>query len=113
MFLGAVTAAAVLAVGEKAEPVVTLSEAVLEVVQKALWWVIRLAPLGTLGLIGKAVATDVGPIMGTQMHSVRANISLRALNMDNGEILATRAAAQKHVSRAKGRFQARFVAVIQ
>ena len=57
VFLGAVTAAAVLAVGAKAEPVVALSEAVLEVVQKALWWVIRLAPIGTLGLIGKAVAS--------------------------------------------------------
>ena len=28
----------------------------LELVQKALWWVIRLAPLGTLGLIGNAVS---------------------------------------------------------
>ena len=56
VFLGIVAGAAVLAVGERMEPVVKASELVLELVQKALWWVIRLAPLGTLGLIGKAVA---------------------------------------------------------
>ena len=56
VFLGIVSGAAVLAVGERMEPVVKASELVLELVQKALWWVIRLAPLGTLGLIGKAVA---------------------------------------------------------
>ena len=32
------------------------AESVLELLQKALWWVIRLAPLGTLGLIGNAIA---------------------------------------------------------
>ncbi|WP_433665340.1 dicarboxylate/amino acid:cation symporter [Nocardia sp. CA-128927] len=35
----------------------TLAESVLELVQKALWWVIRLAPIGTAGLIGKAIAS--------------------------------------------------------
>lgn len=54
--LAMVTGAAVLAVGAKAEPFVELSKSVLEITQKALWWVIRLAPLGTLGLIGHAVA---------------------------------------------------------
>lgn len=38
---------------------------------------------------GKAFANDIGTIMGTQMHSIRANISLRALYLDNGSILAT------------------------
>ncbi|MFJ5885363.1 dicarboxylate/amino acid:cation symporter [Kitasatospora cineracea] len=56
VFLGVVVGAAVLKLGEKAEPVRKISEAVLELVQTALWWVIRLAPLGTLGLIGKSVA---------------------------------------------------------
>ena len=56
VFLAVVAGAAVLSVGERAEPVVTAAELILELVQKALWWVIRLAPLGTLGLIGKAVA---------------------------------------------------------
>jgi Na+/H+-dicarboxylate symporter len=57
VFLGIVVGAAALALGEKAEPFLALSRSTLELVQKALWWVIRLAPLGTLGLIGKAVAT--------------------------------------------------------
>lgn len=55
VFLALVVGVAAVKVGAKAEPVVRLSEAVLEVTQKALWWVIRLAPLGTLGLIGHAV----------------------------------------------------------
>ncbi|SEG19922.1 Na+/H+-dicarboxylate symporter [Nonomuraea solani] len=57
VFLGVVLGAAALAVGEKAEPFLTFSRSVLELVQKALWWVIRLAPIGTAGLIGKAVST--------------------------------------------------------
>ncbi|MER5637528.1 dicarboxylate/amino acid:cation symporter [Kitasatospora sp. NPDC002227] len=56
VFLAIVTGAAVLKLGEKAAPVLKLSESVLELTQIALWWVIRLAPLGTLGLIGKSVA---------------------------------------------------------
>ena len=57
VFMGAVAGAAALSVGEPAERFVELSRSVLAVVQKALWWVIRLAPLGTLGLIGNAVAS--------------------------------------------------------
>ncbi|GAA2252774.1 dicarboxylate/amino acid:cation symporter [Kitasatospora cystarginea] len=56
VFLGVVTGAAILKIGEKAEPVRKLSESVLDLTQTALWWVIRLAPIGTLGLIGKSVA---------------------------------------------------------
>lgn len=44
-------------VGKKAEPIFELSASVLEVIQKVLWWVIRIAPIGTAALIGKAVAT--------------------------------------------------------
>lgn len=40
-------------------------------------------------VIGKAVATDAGTIMGTKMHSIRANISVRALHLDTGRIMAT------------------------
>ncbi|MDK7741313.1 dicarboxylate/amino acid:cation symporter [Helcobacillus massiliensis] len=46
---------ATLSVGEKAEPFLAFVRAALEVVQKVLWWVIRLAPIGTIGLIGYAV----------------------------------------------------------
>lgn len=57
VFLALVIGAAALLVGPPAEPFVELNRALLAIVQKALWWVIRLAPIGTLGLIGKAVAT--------------------------------------------------------
>ncbi|MFD2082517.1 Na+/H+-dicarboxylate symporter [Actinopolymorpha cephalotaxi] len=48
---------AALKVGDKAEPFLAFNRSALEIVQKVLWWIIRLAPLGTLGLIGKAIAT--------------------------------------------------------
>lgn len=57
VFLALVLGAAALLVGSPAEPFVALNRALLAIVQKALWWVIRLAPIGTLGLIGNAVAT--------------------------------------------------------
>ncbi|MFE6738809.1 dicarboxylate/amino acid:cation symporter [Streptomyces tubercidicus] len=57
VFMAAVAGIAALQLGEKAEPVLTISRSVLELLQKALWWVIRLAPLGTVGLIGNAIAT--------------------------------------------------------
>ena len=57
VFLALVVGAAALLVGEAAEPFVALNRSLLEIVQKALWWVIRLAPIGTLGLIGNAVAS--------------------------------------------------------
>ncbi|KOG35901.1 dicarboxylate/amino acid:cation symporter [Streptomyces varsoviensis] len=55
VFMAAVAGIAALKLGEKAEPILTISRSVLELLQKALWWVIRLAPLGTVGLIGKAI----------------------------------------------------------
>ncbi|WP_394827801.1 dicarboxylate/amino acid:cation symporter [Pendulispora albinea] len=57
VFMAAVTGAAALKLGDKAEPVLAVSRSVLQLLQKALWWVIRLAPIGTMGLIGKAIAT--------------------------------------------------------
>ncbi|MFG1868075.1 dicarboxylate/amino acid:cation symporter [Micromonospora arborensis] len=57
VFLALVFGAAAMLVGEAAEPFVALNRALLTIVQKALWWVIRLAPIGTLGLIGNAVAS--------------------------------------------------------
>ncbi|WP_373429298.1 dicarboxylate/amino acid:cation symporter [Streptomyces sp. V4I23] len=56
VFMAAVAGIAALKLGEKAQPILTLSESVLELLQKALWWVIRLAPIGTVGLIGFAIA---------------------------------------------------------
>ncbi|GAA2937571.1 dicarboxylate/amino acid:cation symporter [Streptomyces thioluteus] len=57
VFMAAVAGIAVLQVGEKAQPLLNLSESVLALLQKVLWWVIRLAPLGSLGLVGHAIHT--------------------------------------------------------
>ncbi|MEU0396320.1 dicarboxylate/amino acid:cation symporter [Streptomyces sp. NPDC006208] len=56
VFMAVVAGIAALGLGERAKPILALSESVLELLQKALWWVIRLAPLGTVGLIGFAIA---------------------------------------------------------
>ena len=48
---------AALKLGKRAEPFVAFTESSLKVVQRVQWWIIRIAPLGTLGLIGSAVVT--------------------------------------------------------
>ncbi|TFV66463.1 dicarboxylate/amino acid:cation symporter, partial [Blastococcus sp. CT_GayMR20] len=48
---------AALKVGDAAEPFLGFVRSALAIVQKVLWWVILLAPLGTVGLIGNAVAS--------------------------------------------------------
>lgn len=48
---------AALKVGKVAEPFLTFSASALAIIQKVLWWIIRVAPIGTVGLIGNAVAT--------------------------------------------------------
>ncbi|MCU1531173.1 MAG: dicarboxylate/amino acid:cation symporter, partial [Arthrobacter sp.] len=47
---------AALKVGKAAEPFLALNASALAVIQKVLWWIIRIAPIGTVGLIGNAVA---------------------------------------------------------
>ena len=48
---------AALKVGKAAEPFLDFSASILAIIQKVLWWIIRIAPIGTIGLIGNAVAT--------------------------------------------------------
>ncbi|WP_020576336.1 dicarboxylate/amino acid:cation symporter [Actinopolymorpha alba] len=55
---------AALKAGEKAEPFLAFNRSALEIVQQVLWWIIRIAPIGTLGLIGKAVATYGWDLLG-------------------------------------------------
>jgi Na+/H+-dicarboxylate symporter len=64
VFLAAVTGGAALAVGGPARSFIEFNRSLLAVIQKALWWVIRLAPLGTLGLIGTAVAEYGWDLLG-------------------------------------------------
>ncbi|WP_243229608.1 dicarboxylate/amino acid:cation symporter [Microbacterium sp. CIAB417] len=46
---------AALKAGKKAEPFLVFTESLLKVIQRVLWWIIRIAPIGTFGLIGAAV----------------------------------------------------------
>lgn len=48
---------AALKIGKAAEPFLQFNKSALAIVQKVLWWLILLAPLGTLGLLGNAVAS--------------------------------------------------------
>lgn len=43
--------------GKAADPFLRFTESFLKVIQTVLWWIIRLAPIGTAALIGKAVST--------------------------------------------------------
>lgn len=63
---------AALKLGEKAKPFLDFSASMLEVIQKVLWWIIRIAPLGTVGLIGNAVASYGWDTMGTLLKFVVA-----------------------------------------
>jgi Na+/H+-dicarboxylate symporter len=56
---------AALKVGKAAEPFLNLNASALAVIQKVLWWIIRIAPLGTIGLIGNAVAVYGWDTMGS------------------------------------------------
>ncbi|WP_344050832.1 dicarboxylate/amino acid:cation symporter [Streptomyces thermoalcalitolerans] len=64
VFMAVVAGVAILKAGSKAQPVLALSESVLELLQKALWWVILLAPVGSAGLIGRAVVQYGWDLLG-------------------------------------------------
>jgi len=55
VFVAIVVGAAAAKLGAKAEPFLKFNESALALIQKALWWVIRLAPIGTAALIGNSV----------------------------------------------------------
>ena len=82
LVIAVVLGVAVLKVGEKAEPVLTFARSALAIVQTVLWWVIRLAPIGTVGLLGKAVATygwDALSPLGVFVVDVYAGLALVVL----------------------------------
>ena len=51
-----VVGTAALRVGEAGRPFLAFNASALAIVRKVLWWVIRLTPIGTIGLFGTAVA---------------------------------------------------------
>ena len=56
LVISAAIGIAALKAGERAEPFLAFTRSALVIVQTVLWWVIRLAPLGSAALIGRAVA---------------------------------------------------------
>ena len=56
LVISLVVGVAALRVGDAAKPFLTFNAAALAIVRKILWWVIRLTPIGTVGLLGYAVA---------------------------------------------------------
>lgn len=70
IIVSAAVGIAALKIGEKAEPFIRLTESALAIIQKVLWWIIRIAPLGTLGLIGNAVVEYGWEKMGSLTYFV-------------------------------------------
>lgn len=56
LVISIVIGVAALKVGERANAFLSFNESLLAIVRKILWWVIRLTPIGTIGLLGNAVA---------------------------------------------------------
>ncbi|GER22650.1 sodium:proton antiporter [Zafaria cholistanensis] len=70
---------AALKVGKAAEPFLAFSASTLAVIQKVLWWIIRIAPIGTVGLIGNATASygwDTIGALGKFTAAVYAGLAL-------------------------------------
>ena len=65
VFAALLIGAAAYAVGEKAEPFVALSRSAFDIVLKVIGWIIVLAPIGVLGLIGNAFATYGSDFVGS------------------------------------------------
>ncbi|MEU6131723.1 dicarboxylate/amino acid:cation symporter [Saccharopolyspora sp. NPDC047091] len=57
VFVSLIIGAAAYSLGDTAQPFVDFNRSLFEVIQRVLGWIIKLAPIGTLGLIGNAVAT--------------------------------------------------------
>lgn len=64
VFIAIAVGAAAAKIGDKAEPFLKFNRSALELIQKALWWVIRLAPIGTAALIGKSVYSYGWDLLG-------------------------------------------------
>lgn len=65
LVLAVAVGVAALKVGEPAEPFLALTRSALAVGQELLWWVILLAPIGTVGLTGNAVASHGRESLGS------------------------------------------------
>ena len=79
LVLAIATGIAALKVGDAAEPFLSFVRSALAVVQKVLWWIILLAPIATVGLLGNAVASygwDAIGSLGTFAGAVYLGLAL-------------------------------------
>ena len=75
---------ATLKVGEAAESFLAFVRSALAVVQKVLWWIILLAPIATVGLLGNAVASygwDALGSLGMFTVAIYAGLAIVALGV--------------------------------
>lgn len=75
---------ATLKVGEAADAFLTFVRSALAVVQKVLWWIILLAPIATVGLLGNAVASygwDALGSLGTFTLAIYAGLLIVLLGV--------------------------------
>lgn len=70
---------AALRTGAKAKPFLDFNASALEIIQTVLWWIILLAPLGTLGLIGRSIADygwDLIPQLGAFTLAIYVGLAI-------------------------------------
>lgn len=70
---------AALKVGDAADPFLGIVRSALKVVQKVLWWIILLAPIATVGLLGNAVASygwDALGSLGTYTVAIYVGLAI-------------------------------------
>ena len=96
---------ATLKVGADADPFLGVVRSALAVVQKVLWWVILLAPIATVGLLGNAVATygwDALGSLGTFTVAIYLGLAL-VLSASTRSCCASTACPSSSSSPAHGR----------
>ena len=65
VFLALLVGASAYALGDRAEPFVRFNRAAFDIIQKVLGWIIWLAPIGVLGLLGNAFASYGNEFFGS------------------------------------------------
>ena len=70
VFLALLVGVAAYALGERAEPFVALTRSAFEIIQKIIGWIVKLAPIGVLGLIGNAFASYGSGFVGSLLSLV-------------------------------------------
>lgn len=72
VFLALLVGAAAYALGDRAEPFVRFNRAAFDIIQKVLGWIIWLAPIGVLGLLGNAFASYGNDFFGSLISLIVA-----------------------------------------